>query len=396
MRRTARRTGYPSDASLRFSQGFPAELIDYTTHQVAEVFGQYGSIVASYDCQRASLAQQRSAAISTNGVNALLGTKYTQEVVAETLTRLGFTHKYHDQQKQFVISVPVERPDIQDEHDLIEEVGRILGYDTVPSVAPTTNLWTRIQHWLSLSSTRGDKMFAKRLVVLQALQKIGFSEVMTSSFCTKGEVCVAYPVAKDKGCLRSSLRPGIEEALKQNAYNGELLGLDTVRIAEIGSVFTEKGEMVHLALGVQETLGRKKVDTTTIEKEIQQVLGISSGFKNGVWEVPLEKVQVYGFGNTMHLLGRYSTHHHQNIHLCYGMWQCLCQTAPTQQLLRNYYKNTAEPSCDKSTSLTHSKKTANNHTHFALYFNQTPKHLTTNTVNTQNNYDGHTYMSIQF
>ena len=137
-----------------------------------------------------------------------------------------------------------------------------------------------------------NKIYAKQIAVLRALQSIGFSEVMTSSFRTKDEVCVAYPVAKDKGCLRSSLRQGIEEALDQNTYNGELLGLGIVQIAEIGSVFTKEGERVHLALAAQETLGRRKVDINTLEEEIRRILIIPGGFENGVWEVPLDAVQV--------------------------------------------------------------------------------------------------------
>jgi len=133
--------------------------------------------------------------------------------------------------------------------------------------------------------------------VLQALRSIGFSEVMTSSFCAKDKVCVAYPVAKDKGCLRSSLRPGIEETLKQNAYNGELLGLGIVQVAEIGSVFTKEGEEIHLALGVRETLGRKKADTALIEKKVKQTVGITGGFEGGIWEVPLDEVQVHKTGD---------------------------------------------------------------------------------------------------
>ena len=259
VRRTMRRTGCISDAALRFSQGFPPELIDYTAHRIAKLFRQYGSIVDSFDHQRIPLVQKRKAKVSTTDTNALLGTTYMQEGIAGVLDRLGFVYDYSSDQEQFVISIPVERPDIQDENDLIEEIGRIFGYDSVPSVAPAVgrfhSLWAQMRDKFLL---KDDEVFMKRLSVLQALRKIRFSEVITASFCAKSEVCVAYPVARDKGCLRSSLRLGIEGALEQNAYNGELLGLDAVQIAEIGSVFTKNGEKVHIALGVREVLGRKK------------------------------------------------------------------------------------------------------------------------------------------
>lgn len=292
VRRTMRRTGLISDAALRFSQGFPPELIDYTAHRVAQLFGQYGAIVDSCDDQRVSLKKQEEVRVSVVGVNALLGTAYTQKEIADALQRLEFTCK-NDSQEQFTASIPIERPDIRDEYDMVEEVGRILGYDSVPSVPPAggtlRSLFARARNRLVSADT---DILMKRISVSRVLQSIGFSEVMTSSFRTKDAVCVARPVAKDKGCLRSSLRPGIEKALEQNTYNGELLGLGTVRVAEIGNVFTKKGEETHLALGARETLGRGKADMATIEKEVKQVLDITGGFENGVWEVPLEAVRV--------------------------------------------------------------------------------------------------------
>lgn len=294
VRRTMRRTGYISDAALRFSQGIPPIMIGYAAQRAAEVFGAYISVTNSFDHRRAALSGQHKISIAVPEVNNLLGTAYTKKEVTSALDRLGFSYKYLDQQKQYAMTVPVERPDIQDEHDIIEEVGRLLGYDTVPSISPVSGglkaLWRRIRNEIL---PHDEEIFTKRLAVVRTLQSIGFSEVMTSSFCAKGEVCVAYPVAKDKGCLRSSLRPGIEKALAQNAYNGELLGLGTIQIAEIGSVFTKKGEEVHLALGVQETAGRAKADISAIEKMIRQALHIPGGFENGIWEASLKEVQVH-------------------------------------------------------------------------------------------------------
>ena len=436
VRRTMRRTGYTSDAALRFSQGLPPVVIGYTAQRVAEVFGAYGSIINSVDHHRVSLPKQRKTGVSVTEVNNLLGNTYTQKEIASVLDRLGFSYEYVDPRKQFitaakeqigkpykwgasvsrdapntfdcssfvcwcaaqagksiprmsinqyffatpttdpqpgdivfsvssdkkaitrnesvfeegfpvlpgksdagishvgilldtdsyigaqggkkvmiskitnenivgfgriwngeerfVITVPVERPDIQNENDIIEEVGRILGYDTVPSATSTDSglrsVWMQIHNRFFPKSS---ETHTKRFLVLRALQKIGFSEVMTSSFCVKDKICVSYPVAKDKGCLRSSLRPGIEKALEQNAYNGELVGLDTIQIAEIGSIFTEEGEKVHLALGVQETVGRTKANITAIEKMIRQVVSMPGSFENGVWEVALEEVQVH-------------------------------------------------------------------------------------------------------
>ena len=148
VRRTMRRTGLISDAALRFSQGYPSEIIDYTTQGVAELFGRYGSITDSFDCRRVSLAQRHKVRVSTNEVNTLLGSSYTQEDITSALDRLGLTYKHDESKEHLIISVPIERPDIQNTYDLTEEVGRILGYDTVPSILPERKslrlLWTRV------------------------------------------------------------------------------------------------------------------------------------------------------------------------------------------------------------------------------------------------------------
>ena len=73
-------------------------------------------------------------------------------------------------------------------------------------------------------------------------------------------------------------------------------------------MFTKSGEKAYLALGVRETLGRKKIDTADIEKEVQRVLTISGGFENGVWEVPLEEVRVHtSKNNTTSIKGKHYT-----------------------------------------------------------------------------------------
>ena len=426
IRNTMRRIGHDSEAAQRFSQGRSAEIIDYTAHQVAKVFGTYGSITDSYDSNHARLGNRRKTGVSLLEVNKLLGTSYKEKSVGDIFDRLGLSYEYinprerflemlrkhigkpylwgasvtydapnafdcsslvswcaaqagrsiprmainqyffsrpvktpkagdllftissdttlklqtkslfeagfpvspntvkdginhvtvvsgmntmigaegesgenkvmekeyapkdvvhsgsiFDDEKRFVVTIPVERPDIRDENDLIEEISRIQGYDTIVSVEPEKKEKQPI-----------NQEVAKRIIILKKLQKLGFSEVMTYSFCKKGDTSVAHPVARDKKYLRSNLRQGILESLEQNAYNGELLGLADIRIVEIGSVFVGTKEKTHVAIGVQETLGRAKVDRKEIEEEIKKVLPIKGTFDGKVLEVELADIQL--------------------------------------------------------------------------------------------------------
>jgi len=76
----------------------------------------------------------------------------------------------------------------------------------------------------------------------------GYSEVMTSSFSKKGEVEVLAS-ASDKNFLRTNLTDGLKESLKLNQSNAALLGLDEIKIFEIGTIFKKGGEEMHVCYG---------------------------------------------------------------------------------------------------------------------------------------------------
>ena len=186
-----------------------------------------------------------------------------------------------DGEKRFIVSVPVTRPDLRDERDLIEEIGRIAGYGDVRAGDPSSRPPGPV------SAT-----FASQSLIIRSLRTLGFSEVITSSFCKKGPIRVARSVASDKGSLRPSLRDGLERSLKQAAYYGELLGLADIRLVEVGTVFSEQGESVRLALGVCATLGRPVPDIRALEREVKGLLPIPGEFDGSVWEVALDDVVV--------------------------------------------------------------------------------------------------------
>ena len=209
-----------------------------------------------------------------SGANAVVQKDFDRD-------RFLFAARIFDDEDRFVVTVPIERPDVLHVPDCVEEVGRMLGYDSVPTPKPD-----------HLAAAPRNKDFVTSITILQSLRDLGFSEVVTRTFCKEGEVCVVHPVAEDKGCLRDSLRQGIEESLAKNAYYGELLGVPDIRIMEIGAVFSGDREEMRLAIGVTETVGRPPVNRDAIAEEIRQVLTLPGGFDGAVWEVPLSAVSV--------------------------------------------------------------------------------------------------------
>ncbi len=151
---------------------------------------------------------------------------------------------------RFAVAVPFERLDLRIPQDLADEIGRLYGYEnikaeplTAAATAPEANA-----HWCATESVR------------KALAELGFSEVYTYTLRDDEEVKLANALAADKSTLRSSLAPGIVEALAKNEYNAPLLGIDTVKIFEIGNVFGKDSEELHVCVGARPLAQKKRAE----------------------------------------------------------------------------------------------------------------------------------------
>jgi len=158
----------------------------------------------------------------------------------------------------FSVTVPSWRAtkDITIKDDLVEEVGRMVGYDSitpraplVPAAVPRENVERRFQHQ------------ARRIFVDQ-----GFTEIYNYSFLSEEAVRVlgfdpaahlrvTNPIASDQALMRSSLLPGIWKIITENLKHRE-----SFRIFEIG-LEIHKGpkalpdEIPHLAAAIYDRHG---------------------------------------------------------------------------------------------------------------------------------------------
>lgn len=183
----------------------------------------------------------------------LHATKVVGDVVVESLddfsktrTITGYGRVENDlTAERFVVTVPYERLDIRIKEDLIEEVGRVMGYDDIPSVLPQLAR-TGLPH--------------KRLFYENKIKKVlfqnGFSEIYTYTFGDKGEVAIVKGLAQDKEKIRTNLGDGVLGALEMNLRNAPLLGMNTIKVFEFGNVFTKDKEWRSFSLGIDD--GKKK------------------------------------------------------------------------------------------------------------------------------------------
>jgi phenylalanyl-tRNA synthetase beta chain len=150
---------------------------------------------------------------------------------------------------------------------LIEEIGRIVGYDKVPAVElPAFHKQPEVN----------PNFYAAELV-REELMSQGFSEVFTSVFADKGERVVANKVDGVHPYLRDNLTDGLRDALKKNIPNKDLLGLKEVKLFEIGIVWQGGEEVLKVATIAEKKKGSEVTETllAPVTSEMHEDLPLS-------------------------------------------------------------------------------------------------------------------------
>lgn len=281
VRKTSRELRLQTDASVRFqndpSPFLPAFAMRDVINRIVEIAG--GQLIGVTEMFRMPTPHS-SVSASLTDINSVLGATLSIDDVERILVRFEFD--FSRDKDMFVVTPPWERTDITIKEDLIEEIGRIHGYSSLTgSELPEAG--------------RADvhPEYAMTETVRHFLSERGYSEVYTYTLRASGEVALENPLASDKAFLRPSIREGLREALEKNARQAPLLGLDTVKIFELGPVFTSENEYASLALGVRAVRGKQSAAEKELRADFEalaSLLGIetSSGvIEDGVLEFNL-------------------------------------------------------------------------------------------------------------
>ena len=238
---TARRYGLHTDASHRYERGvdyeLPAEAMERATDILLSIVGgTAGPVIESLDA--ASMPKQPKVRLREQKLNQMLGIEVDVAQVDEALQRLDFAVTQRSQSAAGVhweITAPSHRFDIAIEADLIEEVCRIYGYNNIPFTKPNVQL--------PLAAVSLQQHSERQL--RQKLTHLGFQEVITYSFVdpaiegilsqSSGLVAkaLANPMSSEQSVMRTSLLPGLIDAVKKNTARQQ----DAGRLFEVGLVF---------------------------------------------------------------------------------------------------------------------------------------------------------------
>lgn len=229
-RKASQQLRLQTDASKRFENGISRSMSPYgLTETVKLILELAGGTCAGYVDVYPEPLENVEVSVSLSAINARLGLTLTEDVVDDVLARLDFTYTKRD--ATWNVRAPHERVDITIPDNVIEEIGRMYGYDHVASVVPEA---------LPLREVNARHYYSE--ILRETLLSLGFSEVITSSFRKKDEIQLRNALASDKSYMRSSLSKNLTEVLDKNMPFADLLGERDVRVFEIGTVFSRGGE----------------------------------------------------------------------------------------------------------------------------------------------------------
>lgn len=281
----ARSYGLHTDSSHRYERG-----VDYTlqgkameraTALLLEIVGGKPGPVTAVE-SAADLPADRTVSVTEAQIHAALGVVIPADQITQIFSGLGFAlERLAD---TWTVQVPSWRFDISIPADLIEEVGRIYGYDRLPVSHPVAPM---------VISPLPEAQQSVRLVN-QRMVSLGYQEIVSYSFVEPQlqgllepefpALALANPISEDLGVMRTTVIAGLLGALKHNVNRQQ----DRVRLFETGLVF--RGELnaleqtkkvAGLIYGPRSAVpwlgGGEMVDFYDIKGDVEALLGLSAG-----------------------------------------------------------------------------------------------------------------------
>ena len=279
LRKTQMSHGILSEAITRFTKGIPEGMclpVLSETLSRLSVTPESISVEPKNVVNFTTFSAQTPINLTTEQINSLLGTAYRTSEIKRTLENVGFLVEASD--TSLSVTAPFWRTDIHIREDVIEEVGRLLGYDNIPLSFPSR----------PFVEAEIDPLFALKSKLRSLLSdRLGANEVLTYSFVSEdlekkvGEnVTDSYrivnSISPELECFRQSLVPSLLDKIRDNEKAGfedfSLYEMNQISRKSLGLTSENVPEMeTHLSLVTLGDFYRAK----SLLSELLSSLGIS-------------------------------------------------------------------------------------------------------------------------
>ncbi len=239
VRKTSIKLDLRSEASLRYEVGLNPEYTLLALKRACHLLEKYADASVSKDEKLVDniKLEKNEIKVTLEEINDVIGVKIEHDDVIDILDRLKFEYVTKDQ--TYFVTAPTRRLDISIKEDIIEEVGRLFGYDKIIAKLPRLKMQTgsyvpRIKYRKDVSSF---------------MQNLGFSETRTYSLISKNDsekykyedkenIELLKPISKDRTHIRTNLIPSLIDVLNYNKARK----VEDVFIYEISNVYYKENE----------------------------------------------------------------------------------------------------------------------------------------------------------
>lgn len=296
VRRTSTRLGLRTDSSQRYEKTLDSALTERTLLRTLELILELcpgAKVVGKLEYTGTDLSQTKVLKIETSlkKIKTVLSYDLSQERLMSILSSLDF-HAVPSGEK-LTVTVPSYRStkDVEQEADLIEEVGRIIGYDNITPTSPLDGIMPvkltelqKVQRRVRDFMTLQGKAFE-----IMSYPLIGDSLLKKVSWPKSTSLKLINSLSQDHDLMRPSLIPSLLEVCETNAKNFERF-----RFFELGRAYNEDQktfakEALHLGAVFADKDKNPYVDMINVMTNLLSGLNVTPEFveKNIKFENPL-------------------------------------------------------------------------------------------------------------
>ncbi len=239
VRRASKALGLTTEASYRFERYVDPALVMLAQDRACALFAQFAgaTIVDGVIDTNPEAAQTWTVSLRPERVNGLLGTSLDTPTIVASLARLDIEATPQTDGVGLAFTVPTFRPDVTREIDLIEEIGRVVGYASLPESLPASRGVGGGDWPLAAFDSR-----LRRVLIAE-----GLSEAHTHTLSapspfddpdqTGQRVRIRTALSADLSTLRESLIPNLLAVTALNLRQRQ----PEVRLFEVGKTYRTSG-----------------------------------------------------------------------------------------------------------------------------------------------------------
>lgn len=230
-----------SEASSRYEKGIDPNQTEKAMLRACELLEKYASgvTIRGMLCYDKAAKESKVIEITLEKINQVLGMELDNAVVESIFERLGFSFCLDNGIYQ--VTVPTRRIDVNIQEDLIEEIGRIYGYDHVIGKLPVVPM----KRGRYSKKTKMIKEVRNRLESMGLYQVVTYSlvgELESHQFVNqeKEYVSILSPLSEDRKIMRQSLIPSLLTVMEYNLARN----CKDIQIFETGSIYYKEDDYV--------------------------------------------------------------------------------------------------------------------------------------------------------